>query len=85
MELMVLRKNQVLLHLILMKHSLKETAFNHCHFKYILADSSKFRETSAVTFGNIGEATILTDKKLAASKAAKHNNSIIISDIIERQ
>ena len=60
----------------------KETAFNHCHFKYILADSSKFGETSAVTFGNIGEATILTDKKIR--KAAKHNNSIIISDIIAR-
>ena len=41
----------------------KETAFNHCHFKYILADSSKFGETSAVTFGNISEATIITDKK----------------------
>ena len=44
----------------------KETAFNHCHFKYILADSSKFGETSAVTFGNIGEATILTDKKIGS-------------------
>ena len=41
----------------------KETAFAHCHFKYILADSSKFGETSAVTFGNISEATIITDKK----------------------
>lgn len=39
----------------------KETAFNHCHFKYVLADSSKFGKTSAVTFGNIGEATIITD------------------------
>ena len=45
---------------------IKETAFNHCHFKYILADSSKFGETSAVTFGNIGEATILTDKKIGS-------------------
>lgn len=35
-------------------------------FKYILADSSKFGETSAVTFGNIGEATILTDKKIGS-------------------
>ena len=41
----------------------KETAFAHCHFKYILADSSKFGETSAVTFGNIKDATIITDKK----------------------
>ena len=41
----------------------KETAFAHCHFKYILADSSKFGETSAVTFGDISEATIITDKK----------------------
>ena len=43
----------------------KETAFAHCHFKYILTDSSKFGETSAVTFGSINEATIITDKKLA--------------------
>ena len=44
----------------------KETAFAHCHFKYILTDSSKFGETSAVTFGSINEATIITDKKIGS-------------------
>ena len=41
----------------------KETAFEHCRNKYILTDSSKFGETSAVTFGNISDATIITDSK----------------------
>lgn len=63
----------------------KETAFAHCHFKYILTDSSKFGETSAVTFGSINEATIITDKKIGSfAKLPKHNNSIIISNIIAR-
>ena len=41
----------------------KETAFEHCRNKYILTDSSKFGETSSVTFGNISDATIITDSK----------------------
>ena len=45
---------------------INEAAFSHCHIKYILTDSSKFAETSAVTFGSINEATIITDKKIGS-------------------
>lgn len=41
---------------------IKETAMGQCRKAYVLADSSKFNNVSSVTFANIGDATILTDR-----------------------
>lgn len=41
---------------------IKEVAMKHCYQAFILADSSKFSINSSVTFGNLEDATIITDK-----------------------
>ena len=40
----------------------KQEAMRHCQNCYVLADSSKFHKASAVTFGDISHATIITEK-----------------------
>lgn len=39
----------------------KKTALHNCQKCYILADNTKFGETSSVTFADIGDAEIITD------------------------
>ena len=39
----------------------KKTALHNCQKCYILADNTKFGETSSVTFADIGDAQIITD------------------------
>lgn len=41
---------------------IKEAAINHSYISYILADSSKFKQISSVTFAKIEKACIITDK-----------------------
>ena len=55
---------------------IKEAAMRHSYLSYVLADSSKFRKVSSVTFSKIGAACIITDnipddsyKKLTVIKA----------------
>lgn len=40
----------------------KETAMGQCRKAYVLADSTKFNSVSSVTFANMGDAVIITDK-----------------------
>lgn len=42
--------------------SIKECAFNHSKEKYVLADSSKFGQISAKTFGQFEQAIVITNK-----------------------
>ena len=55
---------------------IKEAAMEHAYVSYVLADSSKFRKVSSVTFAKISSACIITDnildehyKKLTVIKA----------------
>lgn len=41
---------------------IKEMAMKHCYQAFILADSSKFSINSSVTFGELEDAAIITDK-----------------------
>lgn len=41
---------------------IKETAMSQCQKAYVLADASKFNNISSVTFGQIGDAIIITDE-----------------------
>ena len=41
---------------------IKEAAIKHSYISYILADSSKFKQISSVTFAKIEKACIITDK-----------------------
>ena len=41
---------------------IKEAAINHSYISYVLADSSKFKQISSVTFSKIEKACIITDK-----------------------
>lgn len=41
---------------------MKELAMQHSYQSFILADSSKFSNNSSVTFGNLSDASIITDK-----------------------
>ena len=57
---------------------IKEAAMEHSYISYVLADSSKFRMVSSVTFAKIGSACIITDsipdehyKKLTVIKAVQ--------------
>ena len=57
---------------------IKEAAMEHAYVSYMLADSSKFRKVSSVTFSKISNACIITDsipdehyKKLTVIKAVK--------------
>ena len=57
---------------------IKEAAMAHSYISYVLADSSKFRKVSSVTFAKISDACILTDslpdehyKKLTVIKVVK--------------
>ena len=40
---------------------IKEAAMQHSYISYVLADSSKFRKVSSVTFAKIGRSCIITD------------------------
>ena len=51
----------------------KETAFDHTLKKYVLADSGKFDVISSVTFGEMGEAVILTNQKVPEGFANMEN------------
>lgn len=55
----------------------------HAYISYVLADSSKFRRASSVTFAKIGSACIITDtvpderyKKLTVIKTVEGENSL---------
>ena len=57
---------------------IKEAAMEHAYISYVLADSSKFRKVSSVTFSKISDACIITDsvpdehyKKLTVIKSVK--------------
>ena len=57
---------------------IKEAAMEHSYVSYMLADSSKFRKVSSVTFSKISNACIITDsipdehyKKLTVIKAVE--------------
>ena len=62
---------------------IKEAAMQHAYISYVLADSSKFRRVSSVTFAKIGSACIITDtvpderyKKLTVIKTVEGENSL---------
>lgn len=55
---------------------IKEAAMKHAYISYVLADFSKFRKVSSVTFAKLSSACIITDsipnehyKKLTVIKA----------------
>ena len=41
----------------------KQIAMEHCHQKYILADSSKFGKITAISFAKLEDAQIITERK----------------------
>lgn len=41
----------------------KQTAMEHCHQKYVLADATKFGEITAISFAGLKDAQIITEKK----------------------
>ena len=57
---------------------IKKTALEHCHKRYILADATKFGEITAISFGNLKDAQIITEKK--PPKEYKNCCNIIIAD-----
>lgn len=46
---------------------IKEAAINRSYVSYVLADSSKFKQVSSVTFSKIEKACIITDKSVDGS------------------
>lgn len=54
----------------------KKTAMLNCQKRYILADSSKFGEVSAVTFGEIEAAKIITNEN--PGEAFKNLDNIVV-------
>lgn len=57
---------------------IKKTALEHCHKRYILADATKFGEITAISFGNLEDAQIITEKK--PPKEYKNCCNIIVAD-----
>lgn len=43
---------------------IKQTAIEKSYVSFVLADSSKFRITTPITFGNLSSCCIITDKKI---------------------
>lgn len=42
---------------------IKQTALEHCHKKYVLADAAKFGEITAISFAKLEDAQIITETK----------------------
>jgi DeoR family fructose operon transcriptional repressor len=55
---------------------MKRMAMEHSYQSFVLADSSKFSINSSVTFGNLSDASIITDKIMDA--AYKERTTIIV-------
>ncbi len=57
---------------------IKKTAMEHCHKRFVLADATKFGEITAISFGNLDNAIIITEKK--PPKEYRDCNNIIIAN-----
>lgn len=60
---------------------IKEAAINRSYVTYVLADHSKFRKVSTVTFSDIGRACIITDKV----PDEKFKASTVIKEVGEKE
>ncbi len=56
---------------------IKTEAIRHSYISYVLADHTKFDEINSVTFANIGECNIITDK-LTVKEYMNHTTVMIV-------
>ncbi|SDB37796.1 transcriptional regulator, DeoR family [Pseudobutyrivibrio sp. YE44] len=57
---------------------IKTEAIRHAYMSYVLADHTKFDEVNSVTFANIGECNIITDK--VTSKEYMSQTTVMVCD-----
>ncbi len=55
---------------------IKTEAIRHAYMSYVLADHTKFDEINSVTFANIGECNIITDR--VASKEYMNHTTVMV-------
>ena len=58
---------------------IKTEAIRHSYVSYVLADHTKFDEINSVTFANIGDCTIITNK-LTVKEYLNHTTVMVTSE-----